>query len=39
MELEITKMRHSDPEGTFALLAQLGKGIAEQVEEGIDAVR
>ena len=37
MELEMATMRHSDPDGAFALLSQLGKGIAEQVEMGVDA--
>lgn len=37
MELDIARLRQSDPENTFALLGQLGAEIAEKVEAGIDA--
>ena len=38
MELEVAKLRQSDPENTFAIMAQLGADIAEQIEAGGDAV-
>ena len=37
IELDLARQRHSDPETLFATLSQLGKGIAEQMEAGVDA--
>ena len=37
MELEIAKLRQSNPEQTFEVLGQLGADIAEKMEAGIDA--
>lgn len=37
MELELTKMRHSEPEKLFDLTAKLGAQLAEQYETGDDS--
>ncbi len=37
MELNMAAMRHTDPQGTFSLLSQLGTDIARKVEAGGDA--
>lgn len=37
MELEAAKLRHSDPDNTFALMGQIGADIAAKVEAGGDA--